>query len=103
MITCAIETRPGPATMMTRHAARMSKSYSYAPSPVKLDAPFTWNIAPSIIIANREEEILDKTPTIKRIPPIVSARAIGICISAGSPTKGPVRKPTKSGPNLLDP
>ena len=88
--------------MITRFAANRSKSYSYAPSPLKLEAPFTWKIAPSIIIANKEAEILDKTPTIKRIPPTVSARAIGICNSAGSP-KGPVRKPTKPGPNLPDP
>ena len=99
---CAIDTLPGPATIITRLAARRSKSYWYAPSPLKFEASFTWNIAPSIIIANREEEILDKTPTIKRIPAIVSARAIGICNSAGSP-KGPVSILAKPGPNLPDP
>lgn len=87
--------------MITRFAARRSKSYSYAPSPIKFEAPFTWNIAPRLIIDNREQEILVKTPIIKRIPAIVSARAIGICISAGSPK--PVRKLTKPGPNLPDP
>lgn len=55
-----------------------------------------------MIIDKRDAEILVKTPTIKRMPPIVSARAIGICNSAGSPN-GPVRKFTKPGANLPDP
>jgi hypothetical protein len=69
---------------------------------LKLEAPLARNIAPSIIIDNKEEAILVKTPTIKRTPPIVSARAIGICNSAGSPN-GPERKFTKPGANLPDP
>ena len=56
-------------------------------------------MAPSIIIESKDAEILVNTPTINKIPGIVSARAIGICISAGSP-KGPVKNPTKPEPNF---
>jgi len=48
-----------------------------------------------------DEEILDKTPTIRRMPPIVSAKAIGIYISTGNPIF--VRKPAKPGLNFPDP
>jgi len=49
---------------------------------------------------NNDAEILVKTPTIKRIPGMVSAKANGICISGGNPNE-PVRKLTKSGENFL--
>ena len=37
------------------------------------------------MIDNIDDDILVKTPTMRRIPVIVSARAIGICISGGNP------------------
>ena len=58
-------------------------------------------MAPSIMIHKIDEEILDKTPTMRRVPPIVSAKAIGICISTGNPIL--VRKPAKPGLNFPDP
>lgn len=48
---------------------------------------------------NKDAEILVKTPIINKIPGIVSAKAIGICISGGNPS-GPVRNPTKPGLNF---
>ena len=48
-----------------------------------------------------DDEILDKTPKIRRMPPIVSAKAIGICISAGIPKL--VKKPATPGLNFPDP
>ena len=56
-------------------------------------------MAPNITIDNNEDEILVKTPIINNIPGIVSANAIGICISGGSP-RVPVRNPTKPGLNF---
>ena len=56
-------------------------------------------MAPNITIDNNEDEILVKTPIINNIPGIVSANAIGICISGGNP-RGPVRNPTKPGLNF---
>ena len=38
-----------------------------------------------MIIDNNDAEILLNTPIIKRIPGIISPRAIGICISGGKP------------------
>jgi hypothetical protein len=58
-------------------------------------------MAPSIITDKIDEEILEKTPRIKRIPPIVSAKAIGICNSAGSPIF--VKKSTVLGLNFPEP
>lgn len=48
-----------------------------------------------------DEEILDKTPRIIRIPPIVSAKAIGICNSGGKPIFD--KKPAVPGLNFPDP
>ncbi len=48
-----------------------------------------------------DDETLDKTPTIKRIPPMVSAKAIGICNSAGNPIL--VSHPATPGLNFPDP
>ena len=48
-----------------------------------------------------DEEILDKTPMIRRMPPIVSAKAIGICSSTGNPLFA--RKPAKPGSNFPEP
>ena len=84
---------------MTKFAARRIRSSSYAPCPVILDAFFTWNIAPSPIIESNEDDILVITPIINKIPGITSARAIGICISAGRPT-APVRKPRNPSLNF---
>ena len=87
--------------MINKHPARIIRSSAKPPSPVRFDAPFTWNIAPSIMIDKIDEEILDKTPMIRRMPPIVSAKAIGICNSTGNPIF--VRKPAKPGSNFPDP
>ncbi len=48
-----------------------------------------------------DEEILDKTPTMRRMPPIVSAKANGICSSTGNPIL--VRKSAVPGLNFPDP
>ena len=53
------------------------------------------------MIESNDAEILVKTPKISNIPGTVSAKAIGICISAGSPN-GPVKNPIKAGPNFPD-
>ena len=58
-------------------------------------------MAPNIMIDKIDDKILDKTPKIRRMPPIVSAKAIGICNSAGNPR--PVKKPATPGLNLPDP
>ncbi|KKN04387.1 hypothetical protein LCGC14_1097970 [marine sediment metagenome] len=87
--------------MINKFPARSIRSIAKPPSPVRFDAPFTWNMAPSAMMDKIDEEILDKTPTIRRIPPIVSAKAIGICISTGNPIF--VRKPAKPGSNFPDP
>jgi len=71
--------------MINKFPASSMRSSAYPPSPVRLDAPFTWNIAPNIMMDKIDEEILDKTPMISRMPPIVSAKAIGICNSTGNP------------------
>ena len=95
---CEIDTRPGPITIITRQDARSIRSSATPPWPVRWDAPFTTNIAPSIMIDKIDEEIRDKTPRIRRIPPIVSANAIGICNSAGNPI--PVKKSAVPGLNF---
>jgi len=58
-------------------------------------------MAPRLMIHKTDEEILDKTPTIRRVPPITSAKAIGICNSTGTPILA--RKPAKPGWNFPDP
>ena len=78
---CEIDTLPGPITIITRHDARSMRSNATPPCPVSCEASFTTNMAPSIMIDKMDEEILDKTPIIIRMPPIVSAKAIGICNS----------------------
>ncbi len=98
---CEIETRPGPITIIVRQDARSIKSNATPPWPVSCDAPFTMKMAPSIIIDKIDEEILDKTPRIIRIPPIVSAKAIGICNSGGKPIFD--KKPAVPGLNFPDP
>jgi len=44
-----------------------------------------WKMAPSIIIEKIDAVILVRTPVIRKIPPINSARAIGSRISGGRP------------------
>ena len=87
--------------MINKFPASSIRSIATPPSPTRFDAPFTWNMAPSIIIDKIDEEILDKTPTISKIPPIVSAKAIGICNSTGNPIL--VSQPATPGSNFLDP
>lgn len=53
-------------------------------------------------MASMDAEIRVSTPMINNIPGIISANAIGICISAGSPNF-PVRNPTNPGFNFPDP
>ena len=53
-------------------------------------------------IESKDAEILVRTPINSKIPGISSARAIGTCISAGSP-RGPVKNPAKPGPNFPEP
>jgi len=87
--------------MINKFPARSIISSATPSSPTRFDIPFTWNMAPSIIIDKIDEEILDKTPTISRMPPIVSAKAIGICNYTGNPIL--VRKPATPGSNFPDP
>ena len=84
--------------MMTKHPAKSKMSSSVPPRPVKLSAPFTRNIAPSITIDNNDDEILVNPPMINNTPGTNSANAIGNCISGGSPMFG--RFSAKPGPNF---
>jgi len=54
------------------------------------------------MMANIDAEIRVKIPTINNIPGIISASAIGICISGGNPTC-PVRNPTNPGFSFTEP
>ncbi len=61
-------------------------------------APFTANIAPIIITESIADDILLSMPMINSTPGIISASAIGICISGGSPICG--RFSAKPGANF---
>lgn len=54
-----------------------------------------------MIIDNNDAEILLSTPTISSVPATTSAKAIGICISAGIPRLD--KNPTNPGLNFPDP
>lgn len=95
---CDMDILPGPITIMTRHPAKSIMSNSVPPLPVKLSAPFTRNIAPSITIESKDAEILVNPPMINNTPGTNSAKAIGICISAGNPMLG--RFSANPGPNF---
>jgi len=86
--------------MINKSPARSIRSSAKPPSPVRFDAPFTWNMAPIMMIDKIDEEILDKTPIIRTMPPIVSAKAIGICSSTGTPIFA--RKLATPGSNFPD-
>ena len=51
-----------------------------------------------MFIDNKEAETLVKNPTIKRMPPIVSSNATGICNSTGNPML--VKNPENPGLNF---
>ena len=53
-------------------------------------------------IESKDADILVSMPNNSKIPGTSSAKAIGICISAGSP-RGPVKNPVKPGPNFPEP
>ena len=82
---CASEILPGPAIIITIDDASKIKSSSTPPSPVKLWAPLTKKMAPNIMIDINDADNLLRTPITNKIPGINSAKAIGICISAGNP------------------
>ena len=99
---CASDILPGPAATTTSEPASNINSNSTPPSPVRLVAFLTYNIAPSIMMANIDAEIRVKIPTINNIPGIISANAIGICISGGNPNC-PVRNPPNPGFSFPEP
>ena len=96
--TCETEILPGPITIITNNDASKIRSSSTPPFPVRLCAPFTTNIAPSITIDSNDAEILVNPPMINNTPGTNSANAIGNCISAGNPMLG--RFSAKPGPNF---
>ena len=55
-----------------------------------------------MMIDSIDAEIRVKIPTINNIPGIISANAIGICISGGNPNC-PVRNPTNPGFSFPEP
>lgn len=101
MITCASDILPGPAVIISNAPPNMTRSIAYPPFPVMLEASFTTNIAPSIIIAITDADSLVNTPMISNIPEINSASAIGICISTGMPRLPSI--PANPGLNFPDP
>ena len=98
MIICDKDIFPGPATMITNATASKIKSNSIPLSPVMLCAPFTWNIAPTIIIEIMDAEILFKTPMISNMPGITSANAMIIANSPGIP----IDEIHETNPSLLN-
>ena len=96
----AIDTLPGPITIIDSTAASITKSHSQPPWDTK--NPFShlmWKIAPSKITENITPVILVKIPTIRDIPPMNSANAMGSCISGGIPI--PISHSCQLGSNFF--